>query len=82
MATPIRQMTEIVRDVLHDPTIDLTRTTRLDDIRGCDSMDIVSIVAEAECRFDVLLEFYDIDRLETVDDLLGVIATRKRLAGV
>ena len=54
MTTPLHQITAIVRDVLENPTIELTQSAHFDDILGCDSMDLVSIVVEAECRFDVL----------------------------
>ncbi len=78
--TPLQQVTAIVREIAQDPAIDLTHTSRLEDIVGIDSMDIVSIAVEAECRFDILFDVEDIEQLVTVDDLLRLIATKRMLA--
>ena len=81
MTTPLYQITAIVRDVLENPTIELTRCAHFDDILGCDSMDLVSIVVEAECRFDVLFDLKDIEQIETIDDLIRMVdAKRARVA--
>jgi acyl carrier protein len=77
--SPLHRMNRIVQDVLHDPAIELTETTRLHDIHGCDSMDVVSIVVEAECRFGVLFALEDIEGLTTVGDVLRMIATKQAM---
>jgi acyl carrier protein len=78
--SPLQQVTAIVREIAQDPTIDLTETSRLEDIVGIDSMDIVSIAVEAECRFDILFDVEDIEQLVTVGDLLRLIAAKRMLA--
>jgi acyl carrier protein len=78
--TPLQQVTAIVREIAQDPTIDLALASRLDEIAGIDSMDIVSIAVEVECRFDILFELEDIEHLVTMDDLLRLIATKRMLA--
>lgn len=78
--TPLQEVTAIVREIAQDPAIDLTRTSRLDDIAGIDSMDMVSIAVEAECRFGIMFDLEDIERLVTVDDLLRLIATKRMVA--
>jgi acyl carrier protein len=75
--TPLQQVTAIVREIAQDPAIDLTQTSRLDDIVGIDSMDIVSIAVEVECCFGILFDVEDIEQLITVDDLLRLIATKR-----
>jgi acyl carrier protein len=77
MTTPLHQITAIVRDVLQNPAIELTPCAHFDDILGCDSMDLVSIVVEAECRFDVLFDLEDIEQIETVDDLIRLVDTKR-----
>jgi len=72
-ATPLQQVTAIVREIAQDTAIDLTGASRFEDIIGIDSMDIVSIAVEAECRFGILFAVEDIEQLTTIDDLLRLI---------
>jgi acyl carrier protein len=77
MTTPLYQVTAIVRDVLENPTIELSPGALFDNILGCDSMDLVSIVVEAECRFDVLFELKDIEQIVTVGDLIRLVDSKR-----
>jgi acyl carrier protein len=54
--------------------------TRFDDVTGWDSMDLVSVVVEVECRFDLQFELVEIDRLITIGDLLHMIEAKQALA--
>jgi acyl carrier protein len=78
--SPLQQVTAIVREIAQNSAIDLTQTSRFEDILGIDSMDIVSIAVEAECRFGLLFDVEDIEQLVTVDDLLRLIAKKRMLA--
>jgi len=80
MPTPLQELTTIVREVLHDPRLDLQPQTRFEDLPGGDSMDIVSIVVEAECRFDVMFDAGEIGGLRTAGDLLRQIAAKQAMA--
>jgi acyl carrier protein len=80
MATPISELTAIVRAVLHDPALELTPGTRFDDLTGWEAMDMVAVVVEAECRFGLLFELPEIDRLATVGDLLRMIEVKQARA--
>ena len=77
MAAALAEIRAIVRDVLCDRTIELEPLTRFDDVAGWDSMDLVTVVVEVECRFGLQFELTEIDRLSTVDDLLRMIATKQ-----
>jgi acyl carrier protein len=77
MTTPLHEMTAIIRDVLRNPSIELTLAAQFDDILGCDSMDLVSIVVEAECRFDVLFDLEDIEQIVTVGDLIRLVDAKR-----
>ncbi len=79
MAT-VAEIRAIVREVLHDRDLDLEADTHFGDVQGWDSMDIVSVVVEVECRFDLQFELFEIDRLSTVADLLLMIQTKQALA--
>ena len=80
MTTQLTELAGLVRTVLHNPEIDLETSTRFEDLPAWDSMDLISLIVEAECRFDVLFETDEIDRLNTVGDLLRMIARKRALA--
>jgi acyl carrier protein len=80
MATPITELTAIVRGVLRDPELEVTPATRFDDMTGWEAMDMVAVVVEAECRFGLLFELPEIDRLTTVGDLLRMIEAKQARA--
>ena len=79
MAAPLSEISSVVREVLHDNDLELTATTCFDDLPNWDSMDMVTIVVEIECRFDVQFELPEIERLATVGDLLDMIVEKQAL---
>ena len=80
MAAALAEIRAIVRDVLRDDAIELEAQTRFDDVEGWDSMDLVAVVVEVECRFGLEFDLTEIDRLSTVEDLLRMIATKQAVA--
>jgi acyl carrier protein len=80
VAGPLTEITAILRRVLRDDDLDLTPTTRFEDITGWDSMDLVAVVVEVESRFDLQFEMVEIDRLITLGDLLRMITVKQELA--
>ncbi len=70
----------IIRDHLHDGDIEVAPETRFDDLLGWDSMDLVSVVVEVECHFDLQFELPEIDRLATIGDLSQMIEAKQALA--
>lgn len=80
MSAPLPELTAILRQVLRDDLLELTPLSRFDEVSGWDSMDLVSVVVEIECRFDVQFELVEIDRLVTVGDLLRMIVAKQALA--
>ncbi len=80
MAAAITDITPIFRDILHDPDLDLASTTRFDDLAGWDSMDLITVVVEVECRFDLQFELPEIDRLTNIGDLVRMIEAKQALA--
>ncbi len=80
MRAPLIEITAILRDVLRDHDLDITPALRFDDLANWDSMDLVAVVVEIECRFDLRFEVIEIDRLATIDDLLRIIVAKQALA--
>lgn len=80
MAAPLSEISSIVRDVLRDNELEVGSATCFDDLPGWDSMDLVTVVVEVECRFDLQFELAEIDRLTSVGDLLRMIVAKQALA--
>jgi acyl carrier protein len=80
MAAPLIEVTDIIRGILHDRDIDLSSNTRFDDLTNWDPMDLVTVVVEAECRYDLQFELPEMDRLVTVGDLVRMIGAKRALA--
>jgi acyl carrier protein len=80
MATIITEITAILRGVLHDPELELLPATHFDNLTGWEAMDMVAVVVEIECRFDVQFALPEIDRLITIGDLLRMIAAKRARA--
>ena len=76
-AAVLAEVTDIVRQVLEDRTIDLRAETPIDDLVGWDSMNHVAILVEAECRFDVQFELADLEEVPTVGHLVRMIQAKR-----
>jgi acyl carrier protein len=76
---PLAEVTTVLREVLLDPTLECMPETRFDDVTGWDSMDLVTVVVEVECRFGLQFELVEIDRLLTVGDLMRMIVVKQAL---
>ena len=79
-AAVLAEITEIVRQVLQDRTIELDADTAMDDMAGWDSMSHIAILVEAECRFDVIFEIADVDSVPTVGHLVRLIQGKRSIA--
>ncbi len=80
MAADLPEITSIVREIVHNDAVELAPSMRFDDVAGWDSMDLVTVVVEIECRFGLQFELAEIDRLATVGDLLQMIALKQARA--
>ncbi|HEX2942884.1 MAG TPA: acyl carrier protein [Rhodopila sp.] len=81
MPAVLSEITAILRDVLRDCP-PLKPQTRFDDLDSWDSMDLVNLVVEVECRFNVQFDLSEIDRLVTIGDLMALIARKQSLSSV
>jgi acyl carrier protein len=80
VAALLAEMTEAVRGVLQNAEIELVPATRFEDLPGWDSMHLIAVVVEIECRFDLLFELQEIETLYTAGDLLRMTARKRALA--
>jgi len=72
----LASLSEIMRDVLDDPSVTLTPTTAASDIEGWDSMTNITFVVEVERRFGVKFRTAEIEEMHNVGDMLDIIASK------
>jgi acyl carrier protein len=80
VVAPLPEITAILREMLGDNQLELTPATRFDELTDWDSMDLVTVVVEAECRFHVQFELAEIDRLSSVGDLMRMVEAKQAVA--
>lgn len=76
----LAEITDVVRQVLEDRTIELAPETAIDDMAGWDSMNHIAILVEAECRFDVVFDLADLEAVPTVGHLVRLIQAKRSVA--
>jgi acyl carrier protein len=76
----LAEVTEILRDVLDDPSIELTTETVAGDVPGWDSMAHIALVVEVERRFGVTFQTAEIEGLHRVGDLVRLIEAKRGAA--
>jgi acyl carrier protein len=80
MAAPLSEITAIVREIMRDADLDLSPSSRFDELDNWDSMDLISVMVEAECHYGVQFDGSEIDRLVTVGDLMQMIESKRAIA--
>jgi len=76
-AAVLAEITDVVRQVLEDRTIELAADTAMGDMAGWDSMSHIAILVEAECRFDVVFDLAEVDAVPTVGHLVRLIQAKR-----
>lgn len=76
-STVLNELTEIVRDLLHDPDLQLTLHATAEDVPGWDSMMHIAVIVEAECRFGVQFHTAEIEGLRNVGELVRSIEMKR-----
>lgn len=80
MTALFTEINAILRRVLCDNDREVTPATRFEDLTNWDSMDLVAIVVEVECRYGLMFEPREIEHLITVGDLMRMVAAKRTLA--
>jgi len=78
--TVLAEITDIVRQVLEDRTIELAPETAMGDMAGWDSMNHIATLVEAECRFDAVFDLADVDAMPTVGHLVRLIQAKRSVS--
>ena len=68
------RLTEIFRDVFVDDGMVLTPSLSAKDVLGWDSFKQIDIILATEARFGIRLNTREIDQLQSVGDLVNVVA--------
>jgi acyl carrier protein len=71
-------ITDIARLVFDDDALELTLESTSDDVPCWDSMNHITLVVEAECRFNIHFGTVEVEELKSVGELVGLI--QKKLA--
>ena len=74
------EVTDIFRAVLNQPDLELTPRTTADDIPGWDSMIHVTLLVEAECRFGIEFQPFEIETLQSVGEIARAIEAKRATA--
>ena len=75
-AQALAKLSTIMRDVLDDPSVTLTRDTTAADIVGWDSMTNITFVVEVERQFGVKFKTAEIEEMSHVGDMLDIVAAK------
>ena len=73
-------LTDLFREILDDPLIELKPGNKESDIPGFDSAKKVHLVLSVEERFGIRLHSREIDALRSVADWAGIIGKRRDAA--
>lgn len=70
------KLTEIIRDILDDETIILSRETAAKDLDGLDSLAYISIIVAVENEFKIKFDFVDIKRLINIGEMIDLVVAK------
>ncbi len=76
-AETLEKLSAILRDVLDDPAITLTRTTTAQDVAGWDSMVNITFIVEVERRFGIKFKTAEVEEMHDVGEMIDMIAAKR-----
>jgi acyl carrier protein len=74
----LETLTRILRDLLDDPAIVLTRATTRPEVPRWDSFAYVTFVVAVEVEFGIKFPLADVESFQTVGDIVDAIRTLSR----
>jgi acyl carrier protein len=74
------ELTEVFRDLTHDPALELAPEQTPDDIAGWDSMTHIAVIVELECRFNVQFRAAEMDSLYSIGELVRAVEAKRTFA--
>jgi len=79
--TILERMSEVIRDVLDNDAITLTRQTTADDIEEWDSLAHITIIVAIEKEFNVKFNLSDIKPLRNIGEFEDLIVLKTGIKG-
>ena len=68
-----------IAEIFQEPLENISPNTLREDIPGWDSLGVLTLIAEMDENFDILLEEEDLEKLKTVNDLLDLLKNNGKL---
>ncbi len=72
------RLTEVFRDVLESPSLEIGESTTADDVAGWDSLSHIDLIVAVERAFGVSFTTREVMSLANVGDLMRLIERRAR----
>lgn len=76
MKSTFEELKTVIQEYLGDDSMEITEETNFADDLGLSSLDMVTVVGDAEETFGIEIEERAATGMKTVGDLLGYIAER------
>lgn len=68
-----------IADIFQEPVENIGPTTPRENIAGWDSLGVLSLMAEMDEKFDILIEEETLENLKTVNDILALLKSNGKL---
>ncbi len=68
-----------IAEIFQEPVNRITPETPREEIPAWDSLGVLTLIAELDETFDILLEDEDIEKLRTVGDILDIFKDNNKL---
>lgn len=72
----LKNITDILRDILHQPALVLTETSSADQVERWDSLTHVNLVMSIERHYKIKFSLGEIKRLRNVGEMIQLIAIK------
>ena len=73
-----KQLREIIYEYLGDDEIEITEDSNFINDLGLSSLDMISIVGQAEDAFNIVVEDRDMPNIKTMNDAVDYIVAKKK----
>lgn len=75
----LSQVSDIIRDVLDQPEINITLATTADDIEEWDSFNHINIMVAVEAHFRIKINTAEVEELKNVGELVDLVLHKQSL---
>lgn len=72
----LKNITDILRDILHQPALALTETSSADQVERWDSLTHVNLIMTLERHYKIKFSLGEIKRLRNVGEMIQLIAIK------